>query len=323
VRRRKPRVVLADEASRIVEAEHRFRERIQVEGMFMLKSRRRMRKKPPARKPPGAQGNLPPEAVPVGRRGGGPFRLEGGTAGCLLIHGLTGTPDEMRYLGERLHQYTGFTISGVVLAGHGPDASALRERGWQDWYGSAEQGMVELSETCSPLFIVGFSTGALLAMALALRHGGKVRALALLATPLFANRHKACLAGILYGLPGFRAWLRHRSREAAWEAPALRKNLEPVLMNLAQLKWIMRRKGACVTHPTLILQSRQDPSVPWENALALSSLISSTRKRRILFTRSRHVLPLDVERDQVADEIGGFFLSCQSLVPGLSPEISG
>lgn len=259
-----------------------------------------MDKNPPLHDFPLTKDSAPPED--------GPFRLGGSPAGCLLIHGLTGTPGEMRYLGESLHRQTGFTLSGVMLAGHGTDSPMFQKRGWPDWYRSAEEGMLELAETCSPLFVVGFSMGGLIAMALALRHGSRVDALALLATPLFANRHKARLAGLLYGLPGFKAFLRKRSRATPWEAPALRKNLEAAQMSFAQLKWILRRKGACLTHPTLILQSRQDPSVPWENALALYSLVSSRRKSRILLSRSRHVLPMDVERDQVAEEVGKFFL---------------
>jgi len=254
--------------------------------------------------------NLPPEEV-LGRRSGeGPFRFEGGPASCLLIHGLTGTPEEMRYLGDRLHRNMGFTVSGVLLAGHGGDASALQESGWTDWYHSAEQSMLELAEACSPVFVVGFSMGGLLAMALALRHGPKVDALALLATPLFVNRHKARLTAALYGLPGVRAWLRRRWGQAGWEAPPLRKNLMPAQRSFAELKWILRRKGASLAHPALILQSRRDPSVCLENAFALNNLISSPRKELILLSRSRHVLPLDLERDQVADEVGRFFLSC-------------
>jgi carboxylesterase len=249
------------------------------------------------------------DALPEGATGNGPFRLEGGPAGCLLIHGLTGTPAEMRYLGERLHRDTGFAVSGVMLAGHGTEASEFRNKGWADWYRSAEQGLLELAETRSPVFVVGFSMGGAIAMALALRHGGTVRALALLATPLFAHRHKARLAAMLYAVPGFRAWLCRRAEDSPWEGATLRKNLDPAQTSFAQLKWILRRKGACIAQPLLILQSRQDPSVPWENALALNNLASSRRKRRVLLTRSHHVLPMDVERDLVADEIRDFFLS--------------
>ena len=256
------------------------------------------------------QRNLAPEELLGRRTGQGPFRFEGGPAGCLLIHGLTGTPEQMRYLGDRLHRHMGFTVSGVLLAGHGADASAFQERGWPDWYRSAEQGLLDLAETCSPLFIIGFSMGGLIAMALALRHTVKVDALALLATPLFSNRHKARMIATLYALPGVRPWLRRRWGQTPWEAPLLRKNLMPAERSFAELKWILRRKGACLTHPTLVLHSRRDPSVCWENALALRSLLSSPRKDRILLSHSRHVLPLDLERDQVADAVGRFFLGC-------------
>ena len=269
-----------------------------------------MPRQPLDKDPARIQTSLPLEVVLDRRTGHGPFRFDGGSAGCLLIHGLTGTAEEMRYLGDRLNRQMGFSVLGVLLAGHGTDEADFQARGWPDWLGSVEQGLFNLAETCSSVFLVGFSMGGLIAMRLALRHGGKVRALALLATPLFVNRHKARLAGILYGLPGFRAWIRLRSRGNGWPSPPLRNDLPPPYASFAQLKWILRREGAFLTHPTLILHSRQDASVPWENALALHRLIASPKKKRILFIRSRHVLPMDLDRDRVADEIGDFFLSC-------------
>jgi esterase/lipase len=170
--------------------------------------------------------------------------------------------------------------------------------------------MLKLTETHPSVFLVGFSMGGLLAMLLALRHRERVRALALLATPLFVNRHKARLAGLLYALPGIRGHLRRQSGKDDGGDPPLRNDLDPPHASFAQLKWILRRRGACLTHPTLILQSKLDPSVPWENALALCRLISSPRKRLVLLRRSHHVLPLDLDRNRVADEIGEFFRSC-------------
>ncbi len=263
--------------------------------------------------------DLPPEEDPVRLTGHGPFLFRGGSAGCLLIHGLTGTPEEMRYLGVRLHRDTGLTVSGVMLAGHGTDAETFHQTDWHDWYRSAEQAMLDLSRTCSPLFVAGFSMGGLIAMALALHRSDSIRALALLAAPLFANRHKALLAGLGYGLPGVRPWLRRRSKRTGWEAPPMKKALEPPHLSFAQLKWIMRRKGASLTLPTLILQSRLDPSVPWGNGIALRNLVSSRRKELILLARSQHVLPLDLERDRVADEIGRFFLSVHPPVRPSGP----
>ena len=259
--------------------------------------------------------NPPPEEALGRLTGPGPFRFDGSPAGCLLIHGLTGTPEQMRYLGDRLHRHMGFTVSGVLLAGHGEDASAFQEREWRDWYRSAEQGLLDLAATCSPVFIVGFSMGGLIAMSLALRHADRVHALALLATPLFSNRYKARMVGALYGFPGVRPWLCRRWEQAGWEAPLRRTNLLPAERSLAELKWVLRRKGACLTHPTLILHSKRDPSVCWENAMALNNLLSSPLKNRVFLTRSRHVLPLDLERDQVADAVGRFFQGISARPP--------
>ena len=52
-----------------------------------------------------------------------PFFLPGGKTGCLVVHGFTGTPLEMRGLGDFLHQQ-GHTILGVRLAGH---ATSLKD----------------------------------------------------------------------------------------------------------------------------------------------------------------------------------------------------
>ncbi|MEJ5224047.1 MAG: hypothetical protein WHV44_06280, partial [Anaerolineales bacterium] len=38
--------------------------------------------------------------------------------GVLLIHGFTGTPKEMRWMGEYLNEKHGFTCLGVRLTGH-------------------------------------------------------------------------------------------------------------------------------------------------------------------------------------------------------------
>src|SRR5258708_1634406 len=65
------------------------------------------------------------------------FYFRGDSNGCLLIHGLTGTPGEMRFLGERLHA-AGFTVSGIVLAGHRTTVEDLKTKKWQDWYRSVK-----------------------------------------------------------------------------------------------------------------------------------------------------------------------------------------
>lgn len=94
------------------------------------------------------------------------FFFEGGRAGVLLIHGLTGTPNEMRLLGKGLHK-AGFTVHGMQLAGHCGDEKDLAATGWKDWYSSVEAAAEKLREQVDHLFVGGLSMGAVLALKLA------------------------------------------------------------------------------------------------------------------------------------------------------------
>ena len=46
-----------------------------------------------------------------------PFYFPGNSTGCLLIHGFTGTPKEMRPLGDFLAD-KGYSVLGIRLSGH-------------------------------------------------------------------------------------------------------------------------------------------------------------------------------------------------------------
>ena len=95
------------------------------------------------------------------------FFLNGGrTTGVLLIHGLTGTPAEMRLLAKGLHR-AGHTVYGVQLAGHCGTHDDLIHTCWQDWYASVRAGADKLLAHVDSMYVVGLSMGALLALKLA------------------------------------------------------------------------------------------------------------------------------------------------------------
>src|SRR5437667_12832927 len=95
-----------------------------------------------------------------------PFRIRGGTRGCLLIHGFAGTPPEMRGLGEFLAA-GGYDVMGPLLAGHGltPEAMAATRR--PDWVRSADEALAALRRDFGGVFGWGEPPGASLAVGLA------------------------------------------------------------------------------------------------------------------------------------------------------------
>src|SRR5579864_7827631 len=112
------------------------------------------------------------------------FYYPGGRAGVLLIHGLTGTPTEMRFVGKGLAQ-AGFSVYGMQLAGHCGTEADLLATGWPDWYASVERAYEEFRRNVDIVFVGGLSMGAVLAMHLAARRPDALRGIALYSTTLW------------------------------------------------------------------------------------------------------------------------------------------
>ncbi|MGH7925000.1 MAG: alpha/beta hydrolase, partial [Candidatus Binatus sp.] len=112
------------------------------------------------------------------------FFLPGAGVSALLIHGLTGTPYEMRYLGEQLAA-RGVRVHGVKLAGHAGMPEELGEAGYDNWYESVVNGLEELRQYGEPNVVVGLSMGAVLAARLAADQGESIAGLAMLAPAFF------------------------------------------------------------------------------------------------------------------------------------------
>jgi carboxylesterase len=98
-----------------------------------------------------------------------PFFLHGGPVGVLLIHGFTGSPPEMRRVGDYLHQ-RGLTVSGTLLPGHGTTVEDLNQTRWTEWTRHVEGALAELQARCETVFVGGLSMGAVLTLYLAAHH---------------------------------------------------------------------------------------------------------------------------------------------------------
>ncbi|MCB1774143.1 MAG: alpha/beta fold hydrolase [Gammaproteobacteria bacterium] len=86
-------------------------------------------------------------------------------AGVLLLHGMSDSPYSLRQLGQRL-QAAGAWVVGLRLPGHGTAPSGLIEVTWQDMAAAVRLAMQHLSQQVgdAPLYIVGYSNGAALAV---------------------------------------------------------------------------------------------------------------------------------------------------------------
>jgi alpha-beta hydrolase superfamily lysophospholipase len=89
--------------------------------------------------------------------------------GVLLLHGMSDSPYSLRALGESLNR-RGYWVVGLRLPGHGTAPSGLKSITWEDLAAAVRLGMNHLASKAAgkPLHIVGYSTGAPLALNFAL-----------------------------------------------------------------------------------------------------------------------------------------------------------
>ena len=90
-------------------------------------------------------------------------------AGVLLLHGMSDSPYSLRHLGERLNA-EGAHVLGLRMPGHGTAPSGLVELSWEDMAAAVRLGMRHVATQAGdhPLYVVGYSTGAALAVLYAL-----------------------------------------------------------------------------------------------------------------------------------------------------------
>jgi carboxylesterase len=260
-----------------------------------------------------ALGDEPEEAVapaPVTE----PFFWTAGDVGCLLIHGFTGTPYEMRFLGERLHA-AGYSVGGIRLAGHATRVEDLAQCRWTDWYRSVEDGFEQLSRHCSRIIAIGLSMGALLTVRLAVDRASQISGLVLL-SPSFelANPWAERLGGIArLALPILPEPLRYLTKGDSDIADPIERKQRPTyrripLRGVAELVDLQRRARAwlpSVAQPVLAIHARQDHTAPLSNLDLLKAAIGELR-RTVVLEESYHVITVDRERERVAAEVSRF-----------------
>lgn len=137
--------------------------------------------------------------------------------GVLLLHGMSDSPYSLRALGEALNR-RGYWVIGLRLPGHGTAPSGLLDVRWEDMAGAVRLAAMRLDDQVgeAPIHLVGYSTGAPLALGFTLDaiagEAGPVPASLVLVSPAIGIHRAAAAAGwkrrssALPGLAGLR-WL--------------------------------------------------------------------------------------------------------------------
>lgn len=238
----------------------------------------------------------------------GPFHLDAGEGdvGALLLHGFSGSPTEVRGLGEHLAG-AGVTVSAPLLPGHGVDHHHLERSDRRAWRDAARDALDALQARCRRVVVVGQSMGGLLALELAANGGvagvvalapalqpARIAWLTLLPLPLrFIHKHEARRPDLV----------EQERVHDVWSTSHTPLRAVPEVLRLA------RETAAAlprVTTPLLVVQGARDRTVRPASARSVLNGVASVDKELVWLAGSGHIVAVDAERHTVWTRVAAF-----------------
>lgn len=223
---------------------------------------------------------------------------------CLLVHGFTSSPKEMRLLGEFLH-LNGHTCLCMRNPGHATQPEDMIRSTYQDWIAAVEDGYHLLRGISSRICLVGLSMGGALALLMSARLD--VLGVAVMSTPYKLPddprlRHIELISKAVpfmpkgTGEPGS-GWV---DKEAWKEHVSYPMNPVRSIGELNKLLGELRAALPEIKVPVLLIHSQDDTYVPPQNMELLhADLVNARERTKLYISGSGHVVTRDAARHQV------------------------
>jgi carboxylesterase len=254
----------------------------------------------------------------MGAADAAPFSLGEGTRGVLAVHGFTGSPFEMRLLGEDLAR-RGFAVEGPLLAGHAATTREMRRAGWRDWMRTANDALDRLRSRVGNrrVAVVGLSMGALVTLELARKRPDEIAAIACLAPAFWLRPEAEAFSRAMARLPLVRGLALPKLAGSDIKDPEMRRRNGiaqgkagmplPSLASLIELQHYLRDKLGDVRAPTLLMHSENDHTVPIACMDAVAHRLVNAPVRTVRLMEPYHVITLDVGKELVFAAVAEHF----------------
>ena len=254
--------------------------------------------------------DLMPQIIPTAE----PFFFAGkgdnAKTGCLVTHGFTGAPKEMRWLGEYLNRQ-GYTVCGMRLNGHATKPEDMIRSRWQDWLVSVEDGYHLLRSNTDQVFLLGLSMGGVLSLTAASKL--PVKGVVAMSTP-YDIPHLPLPSWAIRFLSRFKPYLpKGKVPGSGWYDPAAYQQhiaypMNPVRSGV-ELKYLVDAMHAAlpmVQVPVLLIHSRDDDYVIRDSMQQIYDRLGSSDKQMLWVEGGGHVITEEPTRTAVFQAAGAF-----------------
>ncbi|WIE49355.1 alpha/beta fold hydrolase [Pseudomonas sp. GM17] len=271
------------------------------------------------------------EGIDLGQGDAG-FVLGSGEVAVLLIHGLTGTPTELRRVAVGLAN-AGCTVYVPTLAGHCGNNADLQATGWQDWYEGVRRTFVGIRRRHRQVFVGGLSMGAVMSMYLASEHPGQVSGLLMYSTTLkydgWSINKLAFLTPLLMKIPfgvhicsfeekppygikneRLRAVVERQMKAGESSSAGLLTMEGVTVRELHRMNAVVKKRMPSITTPALVLHSIEDDITSRWNADYVERKLGGPVVK-VLLDNCYHMITVDLQYRRVV-ELSADFIEKQA-----------
>lgn len=236
--------------------------------------------------------------------------------GCIVIHGLTGSPATVASLRDALLK-AGYRVSVPCLAGHGHSVDELSRSTREQWYDTVRIAFDAMRREVDRVFCAGISLGSLLAMRLAIDEGWGVRALALLSTPLKLSFFEGMAVQAVRYTPlrlvvhsvakDLKRSVADPEGQRRYKELSLPRLPSNAVFQVSDLQKELLPHLSSITNPILLLHGEHDTVAPKKNVELVKKGVRSDIVESVILPNSRHIITLDYDKADVARAVLNFF----------------
>ena len=233
---------------------------------------------------------------------------------CVIaIHGFSSSPKEVEQLALFLNE-NNLSVHTPRLAGHGIVPEELKEKKWEDWYKSVSRAIVIASLQYKKIYIVGFSTGGLLALLSTKKYYKEFVGLVCINAALHLNdlRIKTLVPAISFWNDIVKVFGENDYTKEYVdnfpENPEINYN-KHYIDAIEQLSLLMKRTRKSlhkIRKPILIIQGKDDPIVNPSSAHEIYENIESRYKSLKIIDASNHVIIIGEKTKELFTDILDF-----------------
>lgn len=230
--------------------------------------------------------------------------------GCLIIHGFTGGPHEIKPLHSYLKERTDWKIDVPILKGHGEKLN-LDDATHETWLEESRLALEKLQAECETVYVIGFSMGGMIAAYLAATQ--KIDKLVLLSTArkYLSFKYLSYYIAEMIG-DGFKRKLHENEHFVHFKS---KFGEVPLKANIEFMRLVNRTKDYLkdITTPVFIAQGQKDEMVPFKTAYFLEKEIGSEHKEIVFFEQSDHLICLGDDSEILNQMIYHFLTEEENL----------